>query len=71
MKLRPPSVDPGVQAFLWGFGLGVFIWLGLRSVGVAAATSFIFAALAGFAIFLFVRVFGEEQPRRRRRTRNP
>ncbi len=69
MKLRPPSVDQGVQAFLWALGLGVYIWLGLRSVGIAAATSFIFAALAAFGIFLFVRIFGEEQPRRSTRSR--
>lgn len=70
MKLRPPSVDQGVQAFLWALGLGVYIWLGLRSVGIAAATSFIFAALAAFGIFLFVRIFGEEQPRRSTRSRD-
>ena len=64
MKLRPPSIDPGVQAFMWAFGLGLFLWLGMLSVGVSGATAFIFAALGGFAIFLYVRLFGEETPRR-------
>ena len=64
MSLRPPSLDPGVQSFLWGFVLGVYLWLGMLAVGVSPANSFIFAALAGFGIFLFVRIFGEEQPRR-------
>jgi hypothetical protein len=61
---RQPSFDHGVTSFLWALGLGVFIWLGLLAVGVSKATSFIFAALAGAAIFFYVRIFGEEELRR-------
>jgi len=61
---RPPSFDHGFVSFLWGLGLGVLIWLGLLAVGISQATSFIFAALAGAAIFLYVRIFGEEELRR-------
>ncbi len=61
---RPPSIDHGLASFLWGFGLGLFIWLGLLAVGISGATSFIFAALAGAAIFLYVRIYGEEELRR-------
>ena len=64
MHLRPPSIDHGVVSFLWGFGLGLFIWLGLLAVGVSGATAFIFAALSAAAIFFFVRLFGEEDLRR-------
>ncbi len=64
MHLRPPSIDHGVASFLWAFGLGLFLWLGMLAVGVSGATALIFAALAGAGIFLFVRLFGEEQPRR-------
>lgn len=64
VHLRPPSIDQGVQAFLWGAGLGLFIWLGLLAIGVSGATSFILAAVAGGVIFLFVRIFGEEELRR-------
>lgn len=64
MHLRPPSIDHGVISFLWAFGLGLFIWLGMLAVGVSGATAFIFAALCAAAIYLFVRVFGEEEPRR-------
>ncbi len=64
MHLRPPSIDHGVASFLWAFGLGLFLWLGMLAIGVTGATALIFAALAGAAIFFFVRLFGEEQPRR-------
>ena len=61
---RPPSFDHGVISFLWGLGLGFLIWLGLLGIGVSGATSFIIAAVAGAAIFLFVRIYGEEHLRR-------
>jgi hypothetical protein len=70
MHLRPPSVDQGVQAGLWAVGLGVVIWLGMLSVGVSGATAAIMAALAGAAIFFYVRLFGEEEPRPRRTQRD-
>ncbi len=69
MHLRPPSIDHGVASFLWAFGLGFFLWLGMLAVGVGGATALIFSALAGAAIFFFVRLFGEEQPRRLTRRR--
>ena len=65
VHLRPPALDHGVVSFLWGFGLGLFIWLGLLAVGVSGATAFIFAALSAAGIFFFVRLFGEEDLRRR------
>jgi hypothetical protein len=61
---RPPSIDHGVASFLWGLGLGLLIWLGLLGIGVSGATSFILAAVAGAAIFLYVRIYGEEELRR-------
>lgn len=64
VHLRPPSVDQGVQAGLWGIGLAVLIWLGMLSFGVSGATSFVMAALAGAAIFFYVRIFGEDKPER-------
>ena len=61
--LRSPSVSRGFSSFLWGLFLGAFIWLGLLSVGVTGATSFIIGAVCGAAIFLYVLAYGGDEPR--------
>lgn len=65
MHLRPPSIAHGVTSFLWALFLGLFIWIGGSAVGISGAISFIVGAVAGFLIFLFVRVYGEDEPSRR------
>jgi hypothetical protein len=65
IKPRPPSIDHGVISFLWGVGLGLYVWLGLLAVGVSGATAFIFGLISAFCIFLLVRILGEQQLRRR------
>jgi len=62
--VRPPSIDKGVAAFLWAFGFFLYLWLGMVAVGVGMGTSFILAAVASGAIFLFIRIYGEDRPRR-------
>ena len=72
MHLRPPSIASGVSAFLWAVGFGLFIWLGLVAIGISQALSVILAFLSFGAIFLFVRIFGDEelrQPRSRGESR--
>ena len=64
MHLRAPSVDKGVQAFLWALFFFLYLFLGMLAVGVAKGNALIFSALAGFGIFLYVRIFGEETPRK-------
>jgi hypothetical protein len=59
---RLPSISPGVKAFVWGLLLGAFIWGGLLSVGVSGASAFIIGAVSGAAIFLYVRVYGGDEP---------
>ena len=61
MHLRAPSIDHGVQSFIWAVVFFLFLWFGMLSVGVSSATSFILAIVLGIAIFLFVRIFGEEE----------
>jgi hypothetical protein len=67
VHLRLPSFDRGLTSFLWAFGLGLFLWLGMLAIGVAGATAFIFSVLSACAIFLFVRLYGEDEIRRIRR----
>ena len=62
---RPPSIDHGVISGIWAVGFGAFIYFGSLAVGISGGTAFIFSALAAFAIFVFVRVFGEDTPPKR------
>jgi hypothetical protein len=43
---------------------GLFIWIGGAAVGYSSAVSFVAGCVLGFLIFLFVRVYGEDEPRR-------
>jgi hypothetical protein len=65
VHLRPPSIDHGITSFLWALLLGVLLWLFMIAVGVTKPTAFIIAALVGCGIFLYVRLYGEDEPRRR------
>jgi hypothetical protein len=64
MHLRPPAIDHGIVSFLWAVFLGAFIWIGCVAIGVSQAMAVVLAAVAAFLIFLFVRVYGEDEPRR-------
>jgi hypothetical protein len=61
---RPPSIDRGTSAGLWAIGLGLYIFLGMLAIGIGLGTTFIVSLLAIAVIFLYVRVYGEEEPRR-------
>jgi hypothetical protein len=63
MHLRPPSFDHGLISGLWAIGLGLFILLGSIAVGLDKAVAFIIAPLAAAAIYLYVRIYGEEDLR--------
>jgi hypothetical protein len=60
---NPPSIDPGVMAFLWALLLAVFIYFGLKAIGTSGATAIVFALLGFAGIWLFVRLRGEHDPR--------
>ena len=64
VHLRPPSIDKGVTSFLWALVFFLYLWLGMLAIGVDGASAFIWSALAGFAIFFFVRILGDDSPRR-------
>ena len=58
MHLRMPSIDQGVQAFIWAVFFFLLLWIGMLALEVSSATALILALLAGGAIFLFVRLRG-------------
>ena len=63
---KPPSIDHGIISFIWAFGLGVLLWGFLLAIGVSKASAIILAAVAACVIFLYVRLYGEDEPRRPR-----
>ena len=66
---RSPSFSHGFVAFLWAIGLGAFIYFGSVAVGVKGGTAFIFSALAAFAIFVLILVYGQDVPPKRQALR--
>ncbi|HEY2354379.1 MAG TPA: hypothetical protein VGH79_05710 [Gaiellaceae bacterium] len=62
---RPPHVDQGVIAFLWGAGLAVFVYFGLVAVGFDAATAIVLSLVTFAGVWLLVRLRGEDTPPRR------
>ena len=62
MHLRLPSVSRGFSAFMWALFLGACIWIGMVAIGITGATSFIVGCVAGLGIFLYVRVYGGDEP---------
>ncbi|HEY7795028.1 MAG TPA: hypothetical protein VIA10_13565 [Gaiellaceae bacterium] len=66
MHLRMPSIDQGVQAFIWAFVFFLILWFGMLALGVSGATALILSGIAAAAIFLYVRLSGEDRPGPRR-----
>ncbi len=64
MHLRLPAFDHGVISLLWALFFGLFIWIGGSAVGYSCAMMFILGAVIGFLTFLFVRAYGEDEPRK-------
>lgn len=62
--LRPPSVDKGVSAFFWALGFFLYLWLGMIALGIAKGPAFVLSAVAAGAIFLFIRLYGEDRATR-------
>lgn len=61
MHLRPPSFSQGFASFLWGAGLGLFVWIGLLAVDVGGGVAFLFGLIAAALIFFYVRLYGGEE----------
>jgi lipopolysaccharide export LptBFGC system permease protein LptF len=62
MHLRMPSIDQGVQAGVWAVFFFFLLWIGMLALAVSNATAFILALVFAAAIFLFIRLRGEDRP---------
>lgn len=62
MHLRVPSIDQGVQAFVWAVLFFLILWLGMLALDVSGATAFILSLVVAAGIFLFVRLNGDDSP---------
>ena len=60
MHFHPPSIDPGVTALLWAAGLGAYIYFGLLAVGTSGAFAIVITLVSFAAIWLLVRVRGDD-----------
>jgi len=58
MHFRMPSIDQGVQAFVWTLVFFLYMWLGALALGFPGGTSFVVSLVAAAAIFLLVRTRG-------------
>ncbi len=58
MHLRSPSIDRGVQSFIWAVVFFLVMYFGMVAVEVSKATALIVSLVAAFLIFLLVRTRG-------------
>jgi len=65
VHLRAPSVDRGVQSFLWAVVFFLFLYFGMLAIQISKGTAFVLALVAGFVSFLIVRTRGDDDPRDR------
>ena len=63
MHLRAPSIDRGVEAFVWSVVFFLYMWLGALAIGVPGGIAFVVSLVAAAAIFLFIRLRGGDTPR--------
>jgi glycerol uptake facilitator-like aquaporin len=66
MHLRMPSIDRGVQSFIWAVVFFLFLYFGMVAIAVAKGTAFVISLVVGFLVFLFVRTRGDDDPLDRR-----
>ena len=62
MHLRMPSIDQGVQAFIWAVVFFLFLWISALLLKLPGGTSFVISLLVAGAIFLVVRLRGGDYP---------
>ena len=63
MHLRMPSIDRGVQSFIWAVVIFLFLYFGMVAIAVTKGTALVVSLVAAFLVFLFVRTRGDDDPR--------
>jgi hypothetical protein len=58
MHLRMPSIDRGVQSFLWALLFFVILYFGMIAIEIGKGTALLISLVSAFLIFLFVRTRG-------------
>jgi hypothetical protein len=58
VHLRAPSIDQGVEAFVWSLVFFLYMWLGALAIDVPGGIALVLSLVAAGAIFLFVRTRG-------------
>lgn len=58
MHLRMPSIDRGVQSFVWAIVFFLVLYFGMVAVEVTKATALLISLVSAFLIFLFIRTRG-------------
>jgi putative flippase GtrA len=66
MHLRMPSVDRGVQSFVWAVVFFLFLYFGMVAIAIAKGTALVISLVVGFVVFLFIRTRGDDDPLDRR-----
>lgn len=66
MHLRMPSIDRGVQSFIWAVVFFLVLYLGMVAIAVSKATALVLSLVVAFLVFLLVRTRGDPDPRDRR-----
>ena len=61
MHLRMPSIDKGVQSFIWAVVFFLYLFFGMKAIGVEGAVALVISLIAGFLIFLFIRTRGDDR----------
>jgi Flp pilus assembly protein TadB len=67
MHFRLPSFDHGTTSGFWAIGLGLYVFLGMLAIGVTLGLAVVVTVVAIGLIFLYVRLYGEDEVRRRPR----
>ena len=62
MHLRMPSIDQGVQAFVWAFVFFLLIWISAWLLDFPMGMWLLISILVACAVFLLVRKRGGDYP---------